>query len=107
MQIIRRYAGALALFAVVATGLILARPHVNVATAAMAMVVVVMVVATAWGRRPALLIALSSSLCLNFFFIPPFYQWSIGEPQNWVAFAAFVFTALLIGQLSAREKART
>jgi two-component system sensor histidine kinase KdpD len=45
-------------------------------------------------------------LCLNFFFLPPFYTLSIAHPQNWIALAAFFTTALAVGQLSARARPR-
>jgi two-component system sensor histidine kinase KdpD len=45
-------------------------------------------------------------LCFNFFFLPPVYTFTIADPQNWVALAAFLATALTAGQLSARAKRR-
>ncbi len=45
-------------------------------------------------------------LCLNFFFLPPFYTLSVAHPENWIALFAFFTTALAVGQLSAREKRR-
>ena len=45
-------------------------------------------------------------LCFNFFFIPPFHTFTIEDPQNWVALAAFLVTAITAGELSARAKRR-
>ena len=45
-------------------------------------------------------------LCYNFFFLPPYYTFTIADPQNWVALTAFFVTALAVGQLSARAKRR-
>src|SRR5205823_2626968 len=39
-------------------------------------------------------------------FLPPFHTFTIADPQNWVALAAFFITALAVGQLSARAKRR-
>ncbi|MFS8085669.1 MAG: ATP-binding protein, partial [Acidobacteriota bacterium] len=44
--------------------------------------------------------------CFNFFFLPPFGTFTIRNPDNWVAFFAFLITALTAGQLSARAKRR-
>src|SRR4030095_4253757 len=47
------------------------------------------------------------ALFFNFFFLPPFGTFTIEDPQNWVAFFAFLLTALVTSQLSARAKRRT
>ncbi len=44
--------------------------------------------------------------CFNFFFLPPFGTFSIAEPENWIAFFAFLVTAITVGQLSARARQR-
>ncbi|HMV50814.1 MAG TPA: ATP-binding protein, partial [Blastocatellia bacterium] len=41
-----------------------------------------------------------------FFFLPPLYTFTIADPQNWIALAAFLITAVTAGQLSARVKRR-
>jgi PAS domain S-box-containing protein len=76
------------------------------ATVALAYLLVVLLVATGWGRWPALTASVLSALCFNFFFIPPVYTWTIADPQNWVALAAFLVTAVTAGQLSDLAKRR-
>jgi K+-sensing histidine kinase KdpD len=80
--------------------------QINSTTVALAFLLVVLFVALFWGSRPALLASVLAVLCLNFFFLPPFYTLSITHPQNWIALAAFFTTALAVGQLSARAKRR-
>jgi K+-sensing histidine kinase KdpD len=80
--------------------------HINPTTAALAFLVVVLFVATIWGSRPAVFASLLGVGCFNFFFLPPFATFTIGNPDNWVAFFAFLITALTAGQLSARAKRR-
>src|SRR5262252_5495130 len=75
-------------------------------TVALALLLVVLFAATGWGSRPAILAALLGVVCFNFFFLPPFYTFTIADPQNWVALAAFLITALVAGALSARAKRR-
>jgi K+-sensing histidine kinase KdpD len=75
-------------------------------TVALALLLVVLFAATGWGSRPALLAALLGVICLNFFFLPPVHTFTISDPQNWMAMAAFLITALVAGELSARVKRR-
>ena len=80
--------------------------HANSTTAALALLLVVLVVATLFGSRPALLASILGVLSFNFFFLPPYYTWHIAAPENWVAFAAFLITAGIAGQLSSYARRR-
>ncbi|MFN0111465.1 MAG: DUF4118 domain-containing protein [Blastocatellia bacterium] len=75
-------------------------------TVALALLLVVLFSATGWGSRPALVAAILGVLCFNFFFLPPVHTFTIADPQNWIALAAFLITAVTAGQLSARAKRR-
>jgi len=48
-------------------------------------------------------ISLLAVACLDYFFVPPIFQFTISDPHNWVALAAFQSTALVIGRLSGKE----
>lgn len=99
--------GAAFLGIAVATGLLkLFGTHVNPTTVALSFLLVVLFVATAWGSKPAVLASLLGVICFNFFFLPPFGTFTISDPHNWIAFVAFLVTALTVGQLSARAKRR-
>src|SRR5712671_1093724 len=100
------YGAALFGIAVVIGLLKLFGPHVNPTTAALAFLLVVLFVATAWGSRPAVFASLLGVAAFNFFFLPPFGTFAIRNPDNWVAFFAFLITAFTAGQLSARAKRR-
>ena len=72
--------------------------------------------ATRYGLLPSLFGAIMSSLCYNYFMLPPLYTFTIGDPDNVLAFFAFIAVAFLISHLtartrvqaqSAREQART
>jgi len=90
-----------------ATGLLkLWGERINPTTAALAFLLVILFVATAWGSRPAVLASLVGVVSFNFFFLPPFGTFAIRDPDNWIAFVAFMITALTAGQLSARAKRR-
>lgn len=79
---------------------------INSTVIALALLLVVLIIATAFGSRPALFASLLGTLSFNFFFLPPFYTLTISDSQNWIAFAAFVATALIAGQLSSYARRR-
>ncbi|HEX7316324.1 MAG TPA: DUF4118 domain-containing protein [Pyrinomonadaceae bacterium] len=80
--------------------------QVNPTTVALALLLVVLFVAALWGSRPALVASALGVLCFNFFFLPPVRTFTIDDPDNWVALAAFLITAVTAGQLSVRVKRR-
>jgi two-component system sensor histidine kinase KdpD len=80
--------------------------QINSTTVALSLLLIVLLIATGWGSWPAYLASLLGMLCFNFFFLPPVYTLTIADPQNWVALAAFLVTALTVGQLSARARRR-
>jgi two-component system sensor histidine kinase KdpD len=80
--------------------------HVNDTTISLALLLVVLVVATIFGSRPALLASFLGVLSFNFFYLPPFYTFSISDPENWIAFGAFLVTAVIAGQLSSYARRR-
>lgn len=77
---------------------------VNNVTVALSFLLAVLVIATRWGLPEALLASITGTLCFNYFFIPPIGKFTISDPQNWVAFAAFVATAVVASHLSASVK---
>jgi two-component system sensor histidine kinase KdpD len=80
--------------------------HVNAATVSVALLLNVLFIATRWGSLPALVASIFAMLCFNFFFLPPFGTFTIAAPDNWIALAAFLITAVTAGQLSASAKRR-
>jgi PAS domain S-box-containing protein len=82
------------------------RDQLNNTTVALALLLVVLFVATGWGRGPGMVAAVLGMLCFNFFFLPPVYTFTIADPQNWVALAAFSITASIAGHLSVTAKRR-
>jgi two-component system sensor histidine kinase KdpD len=90
----------------VTMALVTIRHHINPTTVALALLLVVLFSATLWGSKPAMLASLVGMLCFNFFFLPLVGTFTIADPENWIALAAFVITAITAGQLSARAKRR-
>lgn len=75
-------------------------------TVALALLLVILFIATFIGRNPALLASGAAMLCFNYFFLPPVRTWTISDPQNLIAWAAFFITALTAGELSAYARRR-
>ena len=74
--------------------------RVNPTAVALLLLLVILLIATVFGSRFALAASIVALFSFNFFFLPPFYTLVIADPQNWIAFGAFVVTALVGGQLS-------
>jgi PAS domain S-box-containing protein len=100
---------ATAILGVAVATAVLAPLHaaLSTTTVALAFLLVVLFVATVWGRWPATVASGLAVLSFNFFFLPPIYTFTIGDPENWVALAAFLVTALTAGHLAEGAKRRS
>jgi K+-sensing histidine kinase KdpD len=83
-------------------------PNVRSVTAATALMIVVLLSATIWGMRPAVLASVLGAVYMNFFFVPPTGQFELqlADGDDFIALLAFLVTAVLVGQLSARARER-
>jgi two-component system sensor histidine kinase KdpD len=80
--------------------------HVNPTTVALSYLIAILLLATAWGIVEATTASIVAVPCFNFFFLPPVGTLTIADPQNWVAFVAFLATAVIASQLSGRARQR-
>lgn len=80
--------------------------YFSLTTIGFAYLILVLFTARSIGSFPAIMAAILSAGCYNFFFIPPLYTFTIDDSRNWFALAAFLITAIAVGQLSIREKHR-
>ncbi len=78
--------------------------HVNPTTVGFTFLLIVLVVSAIWGLRYAIFVAILATVGYNYFFLPPLYQFTIADPQNWVALFAFLFTAVVASELSERAR---
>jgi len=101
-----RYPFAAISVAAITLVLIPLRGTINSTTIGFGFLLGILFVAIILGSMPALFASVLAMLSFNFFFLPPFHTFTIADPQNWVALAAFFITALAVGQLSARAKRR-
>jgi two-component system, OmpR family, sensor histidine kinase KdpD len=59
-------------------------------------------IAVRLGLWPSLLASVASSLCYNFFFLPPIYTFTITDPTNIAAFIFFTLVAVIVSNVAAR-----
>jgi two-component system sensor histidine kinase KdpD len=82
--------------------------HVNSATVGFTFLLAVLGVSAAWGLRDSVFLAVVATLVYNFFFLPPVGTFTIADPQNWIALAAFLLTGVIGSRLAdnARREAQ-
>jgi two-component system sensor histidine kinase KdpD len=80
------------------------RLQVNVTTVALTFLIAVLLTSAYWGLGYALVLAVGASAAFNFYFLPPIGTFRILHPQDWVAFFAFLTTALVASNLAERAR---
>src|SRR5215469_12436735 len=93
------YLLALALAPVLTIALTSDRSGLNLISDVLVYLVAVIVVALVGGFVPAVLLAVGSSLLLNYYFTPPIHLWTIAEANNALALGVFVVVALLVSSV--------
>ena len=76
--------------------------RVNQTTVALSLLLAILAVSAVWGMAVSVVMSLLAVLAFNYYFLPPVHTFTIADPQNWVALAAFLFVSTLGSQLSAR-----
>jgi two-component system sensor histidine kinase KdpD len=64
-------------------------------------------IAVRYGLWPSLFATVASSLCYNFFFLPPIYTFTITDPTNIGAFLFFTVVAVVVSHFAARGRTQT
>lgn len=75
-------------------------------TVGFAYLLLILIIATTWGFLEAALASIVATLTFNFYFLPPLGTFTIGDPQNLVAFFSFLMVSLIASRLSARARRR-
>ncbi len=78
--------------------------HVNPTTVALTFLLGVLIISASWGLTYAVVTAIAATTAFNYFFLPPVGTFTIADPQNWVALAAFLVTAIIASHLSERAR---
>ncbi len=82
----------------------LIRPWFGVENVDLVFLTAVVSVAVRLGLLPSLLASIASSLCYNFFFLPPIYTFTIADPTNVAAFVFFTLVAVIVSTVGARGR---
>jgi two-component system sensor histidine kinase KdpD len=100
------YGAALGAVAAVSVliGAVLDRTHI--ANVSMLYLIAVLVTASAFGRGPAVLSSVAAFLVFDWFFVVPLHQFTIADPEEWIALVLFLLTAIITGQLAAGARER-
>ena len=80
------------------------RQSLAVSNIALVFLTGVLVSAITYGLWPSLFACLVSVLAYNFFFLPPLYTFTIGDPENVVALFFFALVAVIASNLTARVR---
>jgi two-component system sensor histidine kinase KdpD len=76
--------------------LIIGRDTLGVAVIALLLLVPVGWSTTRWGVGAGSVAAVAAALAFNFFFIPPYYTFTIGSLEGWLVFAIFTAVAVVM-----------
>jgi two-component system sensor histidine kinase KdpD len=100
-----KYAFALMLIASVTTVFFLLRDALNTTLVALLYLIPLGIITALWGLGPGITSALITFLTLNYFFIKPYYTFTVHQPADIVILVVFLMVAVVIGQLVGRAQA--
>jgi two-component system sensor histidine kinase KdpD len=104
MRVQRRWVGYAWAFGSSAAVSLIATPLLalfDLANIVMLFLLAVVLVAARFGRRPALVAALTNVLAFDFFFVSPRFTFAVHDAQYLVTFAVMMIVGLVVGQLTA------
>ena len=84
--------------------LFLARQELNTSTISQLYLIPVLISTILWGLWPGIFSAFTAFLAYNFFFIPPYYTFTVHNNQDIVALIIFLVVAVVISQLVGRTR---
>ncbi|MEW6586203.1 MAG: sensor histidine kinase KdpD [Nitrospirota bacterium] len=79
-------------------------PHFNLVDLAMVYLLGIMIAANRTGKGPSLLAAFLSVASFDFFFVPPYYTFTVHQISYYVTFIVMFMVALVIGRLTLRVR---
>jgi two-component system sensor histidine kinase KdpD len=112
MQRIDRHRARLTLLVGIASltlatiGVGLVRTYLGAPNASIVYLAAVVVTALVGGTPGAILSAIAAFLLYDFFFTEPYHTLTIREPSEWLGVALLLFVGIVVGQLTALQRAR-
>jgi two-component system, OmpR family, sensor histidine kinase KdpD len=80
------------------------QPWFGIENVDLVFITAVVSVAVRYGLLPSLVASAAASLCYNFFFLPPLYEFTIADPTNIAAFFFFIVMAVIVSNVAARVR---
>lgn len=77
-----------------------------IANISMLYLIAVLATAVACGSGPAVLASVAAFVTFDWFFVDPQYTFAVANPSEWVSLLLFLLTAIVTGQLAARQRQR-
>ena len=105
ITIVRYFGAALCLAGIVTFYRVVV--HANQTTVALTLLLFILFIAAKWGLRFSISASIAATACYNFFFLPPIYKFTVSDPQNLVALAVFLITAVFASRLSHRIRSES
>lgn len=87
---------ALAVGCVTGLMLLIGREQLGEAVIALLFLIPVGWSASRWGQGPGIFAAVMAALGFDFFFIPPFYTFTVGNLEGWLVLAIFLGVAIVV-----------
>jgi two-component system, OmpR family, sensor histidine kinase KdpD len=100
----KRYLAALAFVAAALGVSEVIQPVFGIENVDLVFLTAVVSVAVRYGLLPSLVASAAASLCYNFFFLPPLYEFTIADPTNVAAFFFFIVMAAIVSNMAARVR---
>jgi two-component system, OmpR family, sensor histidine kinase KdpD len=100
-----KYMFALILIASVTTVFFVLREELNTTLIALLYLMPLGIITALWGLGPGITSAFITFLTLNYFFIKPYYTFTVHQPADIVILVVFLMVAVVIGQLVGRAQA--
>ena len=77
---------------------------VNATTVALTLLLAILMVSALWGMIVSAPMSIIAMLAFNYYFLPPTGTFTVADPQNWVALAAFLAVSVIGSHLATRAR---
>jgi two-component system, OmpR family, sensor histidine kinase KdpD len=98
------YLAAVGAVAASLAGAYVLQPIVGIESVDLLFLTAIVGVAVRFGLWQSILSSVVASLCYNFFFMPPLYTFTIGDPRNVSALVFFLIVAVIVSHVAARAR---
>jgi two-component system, OmpR family, sensor histidine kinase KdpD len=78
--------------------------RVRLTTVILTYLLAILIASAVGGLGVSAFMSVLSTLCVDYFFLPPVGTFNINDPQDWVALISFLITAVIGSDLSARAR---